>query len=150
MTEDTRAILEVAASGVPFRVVRTERPGSAEESAELQGIELGQLIRSIVVRRRRGDYVFVLVPGGRQIAWPGCARTSVSRLSLPDQEKPATRPATSGGRSPRSRRRRAGRSWPTRPSPIATWSPSARAHTESISTSIRRICSVSCTPISRK
>ncbi|MCD6021168.1 MAG: hypothetical protein K0R20_878 [Actinomycetia bacterium] len=138
MTEDTRAILEVAASGVPFRVVRTERPGSAEESAELQGIELGQLIRSIVVRRRRGDYVFVLVPGGRQIAWPGCARTSVSRLSLPDQEKPATRPATSGGRSPRSRRRRAGRSWPTRPS-----------HTESISTTIRRICSVSCTPISR-
>ena len=69
MTGDTPAIRDVAASGVPFRVVRTERPGSAEESAELQGIELGQLIRSIVVRRGAGDYVFVLVPGGRQIAW---------------------------------------------------------------------------------
>jgi hypothetical protein len=51
MSEDTPAIREVAASGVSFRVVRTERPTSAEESAALQGIETGQLIRTIVVRR---------------------------------------------------------------------------------------------------
>lgn len=87
-TEDTPAIRVVAASGVPFRVVRTERAGSAEESAELQGIELGQLIRSIVVRRGAGDYVFVLVPGGRQIAWARLrAHLGVSRLSLPDQDE---------------------------------------------------------------
>ncbi len=85
---DTPAIREVAATGVPFRVVRTERPSSAEESAELQGIELGQLIRSIVVRRGAGDYVFVLVPGGRQIAWARLrAHLGVSRLSLPDQDE---------------------------------------------------------------
>lgn len=88
MTEDTPAILEVAASGIPYRVVRTERAGSAEESAELQGIEVGQLIRSIVVRRGAGDYVFVLVPGGRQIEWARLrAHLGVSRLSLPDQEE---------------------------------------------------------------
>ncbi|HJQ71792.1 MAG TPA: YbaK/EbsC family protein [Actinomycetota bacterium] len=87
-TEDTPAIRVVAASGVPFRVVQTERAGSAEESAELQGIELGQLIRSIVVRRGAGDYVFVLVPGGRQIAWTRLrAHLGVSRLSLPDQDE---------------------------------------------------------------
>ena len=87
-TEDTPAIRVVAASGVPFRVVQTERAGSAEESAELQGIELGQLIRSIVVRRGAGDYVFVLVPGGRQIAWARLrAHLGVSRLSLPDQDE---------------------------------------------------------------
>jgi Cys-tRNA(Pro)/Cys-tRNA(Cys) deacylase len=51
-------------------VVRTERPTSAEESARLQGIELGQLLRTIVIRRGVDDYVFVLVPGGRQIDWP--------------------------------------------------------------------------------
>jgi hypothetical protein len=39
MTEDTPAIRAVASSGVSFRVVRTERPTSAEESAALQGIE---------------------------------------------------------------------------------------------------------------
>jgi Cys-tRNA(Pro) deacylase len=88
MTEDTPAIREVTASGASFRVVRTERPASAEESAALQGIEVGQLIRTIVVRRGAGDYVFVLVPGGRQIEWPLLrAHLGVSRLSLPDEEE---------------------------------------------------------------
>jgi Cys-tRNA(Pro)/Cys-tRNA(Cys) deacylase len=88
MTEDTPAIREVVGSGIPHRVVRTERPGSAEESAALQGIEVGQLIRSIVVRRGAGDYVFVLVPGGRQIEWARLrTHLGVSRLSLPDQEE---------------------------------------------------------------
>jgi Cys-tRNA(Pro) deacylase len=88
MTDDTPAIRAVAASGVPFRVVRTERPSSAEESAALQGIEVGQLIRSIVVRRGAGDYVFVLVPGGRRIAWGRLrAHLGVHRSSLPDQEE---------------------------------------------------------------
>lgn len=88
MSEDAPAIREVAASGVPFRVVRTERPGSAEESAALQGIEVGQLIRSIIVRRGFGDYVFVLVPGGRQIDWPLLRQhLGVSRLSLPDRDE---------------------------------------------------------------
>ena len=88
MTQDTPAISEVASSGVSFRVVRTDRAGSAEESAALQGIEIGRLIRTIVVRRRAGDYVFVLVPGGRQIDWPLLrAHLGVSRLSLPDHEE---------------------------------------------------------------
>lgn len=85
---DTPAIRQVVATGVTFRIVRTERPSSAEESATLQGIEVGQLIRTIVVRRGADDYVFVLVPGGRQIDWPSLrARLGVSRLSLPDQEE---------------------------------------------------------------
>jgi Cys-tRNA(Pro) deacylase len=88
MNADTPAIREMAASGVSFRVVRTERPGSAEESAALQGIEVGQLIRTIVVRRAAADHVFVLVPGGRQIEWPLLrAHLGVSRLSLPDREE---------------------------------------------------------------
>ena len=88
MTEDTPAIRAVAASGVPFRVVRTERASSAEESAAFQGIDVERLIRTIVVRRGAGDYVFVLVPGGRQIDWPLLrAHLGVSRLSLPDQEE---------------------------------------------------------------
>jgi Cys-tRNA(Pro)/Cys-tRNA(Cys) deacylase len=88
VTEETPAIRAVAASGVSFRVVRTERPTSAEESATLQGIETGQLIRTIVVRCGAGDYVFVLVPGGRQIDWPRLrAHLGVGRLSLPEKEE---------------------------------------------------------------
>jgi len=88
VTEETPAIRELAATGATFLVVRTEVPNSAEESAALQGIEVGQLLRTIVVRRGAGDYVFVLVPGGRQIDWPRLrAHLGVSRLSLPDRDE---------------------------------------------------------------
>lgn len=85
---DTPALRALEGSGLVFRLVRTVPAHSAEESAELQGIPLGSLLRSIVVRRGAGDYVFVLVPGGRQIDWPKLrAHLGVSRLSLPDQEE---------------------------------------------------------------
>lgn len=74
--------------GLDPRVVATERPSSAEESAQLQGIDIGSLIRTIVVRRGEDDYLFVLVPGGRQIDWPALRKhLGVSRLSLPEKEE---------------------------------------------------------------
>jgi Cys-tRNA(Pro)/Cys-tRNA(Cys) deacylase len=88
MTEVTRATDAIAAAGIPHRVIRTERARSAEESAELQGIELGALLRTIVVRRGEDDYVFVLVPGGRRFDWPKVrAHLGVKRLSLPDADE---------------------------------------------------------------
>ena len=84
----TPAIEALAATGVPHRVVRTERARSAEESAGFQGIEVGQLLRTIVVRRGEADYLFVLVPGGRRFDWPKLrAHLGVSRLSLPDADE---------------------------------------------------------------
>ena len=76
---------------VPHRVVRTRRAGSAEESAELQGIPLGALLRTIVVRRGDDDYVFVLVPAGRRFDWPRLrAHLGVRRLTLPDADEART------------------------------------------------------------
>ena len=92
MTE-TPGMRAAAATGIGFEVARTERPSSAEESAALQGIELGQLLRTIVIRRGADDYVFVLVPGGRQIDWPKLrSHLGVKRLSLPsaDEARDAT------------------------------------------------------------
>ena len=87
-SEDTPAIRAVADTGVAYDVARTSPASSAEESAELQGIALGQLVRTIVIRRGQGDYVFVLVPGGRQIDWPKLrAHLRAKRLSLPDAEE---------------------------------------------------------------
>ena len=65
----TPAIEAIASAGIPHRVVRTERASSAEESARFQGIETHQLLRTIVVRRREDDYLFVLVPAGRRFDW---------------------------------------------------------------------------------
>src|SRR3990170_9063205 len=88
MDVDTPATRALAGSDLAFDVVRTERPSNAEESAALQGIALEQLLRTIVVLRGAEDYVFVLVPGGRQIDWPKLrAHLGVSRLSLPDAEE---------------------------------------------------------------
>ena len=90
MSEDlqTPALRALAGSGLEFVVVRTERPADVEESAVLQGISVGALLRTIVVRRGADDYVFVLVPGGRQIDWPKLrAHLGVKRLSLPSGEE---------------------------------------------------------------
>lgn len=84
----TPALRALDGSDLAFEVKRTQRARSAEESASFQGIELGQLLRTIVVRRGADDYVFVLVPGGRQIDWPRLrAHLGVSRLSLPDADE---------------------------------------------------------------
>ena len=86
--ETTPAIDALAAAGIPFAVKRTRPANSAEESADLQGIELADLVRTIVVRRGADDYVFVLVPAGRRFDWPKLrAHLAVSRLSLPDAEE---------------------------------------------------------------
>lgn len=85
---DTRATRALEGSGLRFDPIRTRRPSSAEESASLQGIELHQLLRTIVVRKGPDDYVFVLVPGGRQIDWPKLrAHLGVNRLALPDADE---------------------------------------------------------------
>ena len=88
MDDATPALDALAAMGVEHRVVRTQRARSAEESAELQGIPLGALLRTIVVRRGDDDYVFVLVPGGRRLDWPKLrAHLGVRRMSLPDADE---------------------------------------------------------------
>lgn len=86
MKVDTPAIRALSKSHLDFRAVQTQPPNSVEESASFQGIEVGELLRTIVVRRGADDYVFVLVPGGRQIDWPKLrAHLGVKRLSLPDE-----------------------------------------------------------------
>jgi Cys-tRNA(Pro) deacylase len=84
----TAAIGALQEAGIPFRVVRTERAGSAEESARLQGIPVEALLRTIVVRRGEDDYLFVLVPADRRFDWPKLrAHLGVTRMSLPDADE---------------------------------------------------------------
>ena len=84
----TPAIVALEAAGVPFQVVRTEIATSPEQSAAFQGIPIGSLLRSILVRRAADDYLFVLVPGGRRFDWPKLrAHLGTKRLTLPDAEE---------------------------------------------------------------
>jgi Cys-tRNA(Pro)/Cys-tRNA(Cys) deacylase len=84
----TPAIAALEAAGVPFLVVRTEIARSAEESASFQGIPVGSLLRSILVRRGADDFFFVLVPGGRRFNWPKLRQLlGTNRLTLPTEEE---------------------------------------------------------------
>lgn len=87
------ALEAVAAAGIAHHVVRHGPAGSLAEAARNQGVEVRDVVKTLVVRRGAGDYVFVLVPGGRVISWPKLrALLGVNRLSLPDaaQAKEAT------------------------------------------------------------
>lgn len=88
MDPQTPATNAIAAAGIAHRVVVTERAGSAEEAADLQGIPLAGLLRTIVVRRGDDDYLFVLVPAGRRFDWPKLrTHLGVRRMTLPDADE---------------------------------------------------------------
>ena len=66
-------------------MVRHRRARSLAEAASLRGVEPRDIIKTLVVRRADDDFVFVLVPGDREISWPKLrAHLGVNRLSLPD------------------------------------------------------------------
>lgn len=85
---ETPALMALQGAQLAFEIVTNPRPASVEESASLQGIEVRQLLKTIVVRRSENDYVFVLVPGPLAIDWPKLrSHLGVSRISLPDQDE---------------------------------------------------------------
>lgn len=82
---DVRALNALGESGIGYEVVRHGPVRSLAEAAAARGVEPSAVIKTMVVRRAEDDYVFVLVPGDRNIAWPKLrALLGVSRLSMPD------------------------------------------------------------------
>ncbi|GED08239.1 aminoacyl-tRNA deacylase [Cellulosimicrobium cellulans] len=82
-----RALAALEASGIDYTVTRHGRVGSLEEAAAARGVDPARVLKTIVVRRAEDDYLFVLVPGDRQISWPKLrSLLGVSRLSMPDKE----------------------------------------------------------------
>jgi Cys-tRNA(Pro)/Cys-tRNA(Cys) deacylase len=81
----TSAIDAVSAAGVAHRVIRHGRAGSVAEAAAQRGVEVRDIVKTLVVRRAENQFVFVLVPGDRVISWPKLrSLLGVNRLSMPD------------------------------------------------------------------
>jgi len=74
-----------AALGIDYKVVHHGPVNSLLEAAAAQGIPPADLVKTLVVRRGDGDFLFVLVPGDRVISWPKLrALLGVNRLAMPD------------------------------------------------------------------
>jgi Cys-tRNA(Pro) deacylase len=90
---EERALAAVRESGIRHQVVRHGPVSSLEEAAAARGVEPSAIVKTLVVRRGDDDFLLVLVPGDRTIAWPRLrALLGVSRLSMPDAD--AAREAT--------------------------------------------------------
>ena len=80
-----RAQDALTASGIVFSITRHGRVGSLAEAAAARGVEPRDIVKTLVVRRGEGDFLFVLVPGDREISWPKLrAYLGVNRVSMPD------------------------------------------------------------------
>lgn len=82
---EQRAARALAGSGIASTITRHGRVGSLAEAAAARGVTPGAIVKTLVVRRGDDDYLFVLVPGDREISWPKLrAHLGVNRLSMPD------------------------------------------------------------------
>ncbi len=74
---------------IPYRFFR--HPGkvnSLEQAADERGQEPWQIIRSIVFRVSKDEFVMVLVAGPAQISWPGLrAHLGQSRLTMAKEDE---------------------------------------------------------------
>ena len=82
------ALSALSASGLPHTVTRHGRVGTLQEEAAARGVEPGDIVKTMVVRRAEDDHLLVLVPGDRTISWPKLrALLGVHRLSMPDAQE---------------------------------------------------------------
>ena len=87
MANPDRALEAARSRGLTAEAVPRPPARSLEEAAAGLGIEARLLVKTLVVRRAEDDYLFVLLPGDRQISWPKLrALVGANRLSLPDAQ----------------------------------------------------------------
>jgi Cys-tRNA(Pro)/Cys-tRNA(Cys) deacylase len=80
-----RMLADADQRGLVVELRRRPAARSLEEAAELLGISPSDMAKTIVVRRSSGDYLFAVIPGGTQLAWPKLrSLLGVSKMKLPD------------------------------------------------------------------
>lgn len=85
MTGRERVLADATARGIDVEFVERPAANSLEEAAGLLGLAASSVVKTLVVKRHDGDFLFALVPGDRQISW-GKLRgvVGVNKLKLPE------------------------------------------------------------------
>lgn len=80
-----RVLADAAARGLDVEIITRPAANSLAEAAALLGIEPSGIVKTLVVKRADGTFLFALVPGGRKISWPKLRTlVGVNKLQLPD------------------------------------------------------------------
>jgi Cys-tRNA(Pro)/Cys-tRNA(Cys) deacylase len=87
MTGVDRVQSDARERGLEVEVVQRPEALTLAHAAEALGLEPSSIVKSLVVKKHGGDYLFALVPGDRQISWAKLrAVVGVNKLSLPNQD----------------------------------------------------------------
>lgn len=80
-----RVAADAAARGIEVEFVDRRAANTLEEAAEILGITPADIVKSLVVKRSDGTFLFAEIPGDRVISWPKLrAIVGVNKLQLPD------------------------------------------------------------------
>lgn len=80
-----RMLAAAAERGLPVEVRPRPPARSLEEAAAVLGITPADIAKTLVLRRSSGAYLFAVLPGDTQLAWPKVrALVGVNKLTLPD------------------------------------------------------------------
>ncbi|ROS54532.1 aminoacyl-tRNA deacylase [Frigoribacterium sp. PhB24] len=82
-----RVRTDAAARGLEVEIVARPAADSLEAAATSLGLQPSDIVKSLVVKRHDGSFLFALVPGDRQISWARLrAVVGVNKLSMPSAE----------------------------------------------------------------
>jgi len=82
-----RVRADAAARGLAVEIVARPAADSLEAAAALLGLQPSDIVKSLVVKRHDGSFLFALVPGDRQISWAKLrAVVGVNKLSMPSAD----------------------------------------------------------------
>jgi Cys-tRNA(Pro)/Cys-tRNA(Cys) deacylase len=80
-----RVAADATARGIEIEFVERPNARSLEEAADILGISPGDIVKSLVVKRHDGTFLFAEIPGDRQISWAKLrAVVGVNKLQLPE------------------------------------------------------------------
>ena len=80
-----RVAADAATRGIAIDIVQRPAADSLEEAATLLGISPSTIVKSLVVKRHDGTFLFALIPGDRQISWSKLRTVvGVNKLRLPE------------------------------------------------------------------
>ncbi|GAA4666898.1 aminoacyl-tRNA deacylase [Frondihabitans cladoniiphilus] len=87
-TEGTaRVLADARGRGLAVEIVERPEAGSLDDAAALLGLRPRDIVKSLVVKRHDGSFLFALVPGDRQISWAKLrAVVGVNKLSMPSAD----------------------------------------------------------------